>query len=934
MKFRASSDFLSHKDAILGMFPYPVNAEAYRFSLACQAYQESEKPAFDAINIWINCFKYGPSFATFLKRVKEKSQVQTMRGKYIYDPEWTNEVPGFNLDDIGQVFNYKYLFNWQEPEESDIKQYCSIPVLPPDKETVEVFRSCLTCRLATIKAELITRVHQNEVLLDSSSKSEASGLPHAVRKYTRSSENYMASFFGASRSAFIQKTPGDCRDIIICPIATSNRIKWIDKQLMEIIKHFPECCQVRDPTLFYERVSSLKDSHWFVCRDLEKEGLTKPRWLLEVILEELWSFFKLPAFEPTGFFTDIIIDGISYPRGHGLGMANALTTLAQIVIHDMTLDYMKDVGREIECSARFFNDDSAIGFTYPEDAEDYHDADGETLFAIRHRRKENKSWIGRGYVLCENFFMWDRPGLSQKQSYWNYIAMKPLYAVNISHAKEISCGLGLNQEILSKYRKLYLSQWGYEFFPEESFLPAAYGGWGNFHLGGVNLDLFLAGKARHIEDPLLQKAYAAHLVKTSPPKQLLKKRYNKIFGKVIRDGKPTNLNPVEDMWLCSVSECETLGFPTSLEGCIDKTFNWRYHPEAFMRHWELHKKRRKIAYGSHLKLTAEKMLAWVTETQDQDILPPENMWLPARWDPVYYEEKQGRAYHPDFPIMSSIAWARQRPVNGVMPNGLSANHISSWRKLIPGEAWSFLQGFSIDLTLPQTYKKARLWCTQDNDITPYHEVFLEPNSMCEVMCLLGLRHFPFLTNQNRNLKLKEEIWGSILTSSEEGYVGHYKGAIDILISLVKDHGMDLDMGLVEDAENFMIEEFGGLESDTASIKSFVFSDDEEDDPADKATMAWIDPDVQTEKWIKSAYDVFTFANSSDWTGGVGPLDISAWGANPAALKHPVVRRNLREALSANAYWGLLKANDALMGEEPPDEDDGYLDSEYGINLFE
>lgn len=67
----------------------------------------------------------------------------------------------------------------------------------------------------------------------------------------------------------------------------------------------------------------------FWCRDFTKEGLTKPRNLLTIILEEMEA--KGYDIINTKFYEGItVLDGENWSepvRGHGLGMANSLTTL-------------------------------------------------------------------------------------------------------------------------------------------------------------------------------------------------------------------------------------------------------------------------------------------------------------------------------------------------------------------------------------------------------------------------------------------------------------------------------------------------------------------------------------------------------------------------------------------------------------------------------
>jgi hypothetical protein len=77
-------------------------------------------------------------------------------------------------------------------------------------------------------------------------------------------------------------------------------------------------------------LKSMEKFKFSYCRDLTKEGLTKPRNLLKIMLECIKKRFEDFPVQPDFFDTYcVLVDGgnVYPPRGHGLGMANELTTL-------------------------------------------------------------------------------------------------------------------------------------------------------------------------------------------------------------------------------------------------------------------------------------------------------------------------------------------------------------------------------------------------------------------------------------------------------------------------------------------------------------------------------------------------------------------------------------------------------------------------------
>jgi len=313
---------------------------------------------------------------------------------------------------------------------------------------------------------------------------------------------------GVSKIIHIPRELKEQRAACLEEYTSALRIRWIDASVGRIIKNDKRYgLAKKNDQLLREQSKYLRKSNRDVfcyptspkeadnkmytsyCRDFKKEGLTKPRNLLKIMLMNLKRFFpEEKAFDNVEFFDDwkIDLDGQIFEttRGHGLGMANELTTLMQFIIEDMVA---------IECGftpmwSSYVNDDAATIFTCWRDADIYRASDMKVCKKLGLAFKAKASFISIGStVLCENYTSVFMPQISDKQIFVDMAFGNCFKAINRAHAKktfetcassEVSCGF-LNE--LHNY-------WGYVLSPKEFKMSTLFGGWYSNHDEHIKLD--------------------------------------------------------------------------------------------------------------------------------------------------------------------------------------------------------------------------------------------------------------------------------------------------------------------------------------------------------------------------------------------------------------------------------------------------------------
>jgi hypothetical protein len=474
-------------------FPEPLRSEIRRFFISLDAYKESSNPVIPEKDIL-----YGATYLDYaetLKRVRRKSFETTWGAHNFANPDWWNDIPSYHIKDIGDIFNYSYLIFWKQEEPDDYLH--GFQPVKISQKSIAHFKEILSDLLPDIDS--FNKIDPLEVLTTISSstsfdnKSEKKS-PHYLLKPKKL--QFSKKFSKAKRS-IIHVSPNNVRDSILLDPSDLNTISLIDKQVMEILSKMKGHIHLKNKDRVTKRIRNLSDNfQFFIQRDIRKEGITKPRELLKATLEVLHEEYpEISIFQYTDFYDTFCyqnLDGqMMYPqRGHGLGMANTLTTLIQLVVHNMIVDALLDDIPSLETECLALNDDFTAGFTDEYHLESYWDKEDEILGNLSIIRAPEKSFSTRWYfVIAERYVTpFDE---YPKESYQRRELLLPLACYNIVHAKEYF--IAAQSYTDNKYHRLYMNEiriyWGYEFYPEEFNYPALVGGWISDYIGGVHMGL-------------------------------------------------------------------------------------------------------------------------------------------------------------------------------------------------------------------------------------------------------------------------------------------------------------------------------------------------------------------------------------------------------------------------------------------------------------
>jgi hypothetical protein len=528
-------------------FPEPLRSEVVRFNIALDAYIESEKSSIP-IEYLINGVCSGPSFAKSLKNTRVNSILHTWEAISLEENEDLRDLPHYYFIDIGQIFNYNFLINWREPDPEDYLY---------GWEPYEIDMDLLAELKGELKDLLDTLPYPDiidpiTILADvSGSKSlDPVTLKKGVNWTLKDRHNTFAKSIGTGKRMVLQVSPNNLRDTILLSTSSLNTVKLIEQQLQVILENIDESLQVRDPNLIQHKLDKMKKFKTFLMRDITKEGITKPRELLKIALEALNEKYpEIIAFQNTSFFDDyslMVNDEILHPiRGHGLGMANALTTFLQVGIYYLVLKYSDSDNYKFEgnVEALTLNDDFVAGFESVEDFESYNYNEDLIFPRLGLLRSKKKSFFCHdSFVIAERYYN-KNYDYDKKESYHRREIMNCFSCSNIVQAKQLLSSVVSmkNIDIAGDYIEEIITYWGYEFFPEEINYPAWAGGWFSLNLEGVSVDLINLDKL-----PYGNKVVRAYRACRHNSIKIYKKNRKKYIPPILKILKPQVIP--EEFW--------------------------------------------------------------------------------------------------------------------------------------------------------------------------------------------------------------------------------------------------------------------------------------------------------------------------------------------------------------------------------------------------
>lgn len=358
-------------------YPPDWQIEISRFCIALDAYFDCNFEHAMSLENILGFVARGPEGTAELKRLRQTSFVFTI-GASFYESKPEDKKARRIYSDISEIFNYMYLPFWAE--ETDDYLWGDVDLVEPSPTLLKLYRRSFFRVISQCsRAEI---VDPNEILLELRGTSSMTDCQESIPFYKRKLDPEVklgfASNLGKAKRVVVPLGPANVRDTLVLPMDSFHTVSLIERQTMNIIKSHPWCLQIRDPDLFDQRFESFCKHPFFLSRDFKKDGITKPRWMMNLLIELLHEWGpEYPAYNFLNFFSNFSItleDGTEFfpKRGHGLGMASALTTLNQIVLVDLLVlkDFEDDdleLFHGVECLV--LNDDFSIAFKDESDSE-------------------------------------------------------------------------------------------------------------------------------------------------------------------------------------------------------------------------------------------------------------------------------------------------------------------------------------------------------------------------------------------------------------------------------------------------------------------------------------------------------------------------------------------------------------------------------------
>jgi len=471
---------------------YPtVDGEVKRFICALAAYNDSRAQGIIPLQELIMHIPER-NFADTLKKRRFKTLLNSFDATLLAEDEELNETTGYLVEDIAEVFNPRFWLFWEQPDPCDEK-WAHEPIEPIDPDLLRRYEEAVD----TVTPETCDAVMGEEILLQVTGSgciaSNNRSSKVYLEKHNAKSNNFSKEPLKA-KLVYVQKCPGDSRRASVLSVPQSNTIKWFEKQCSIIAADTRDSIYGLSDIEFERRYRRFKNSHThFLCRDIKKDGITKNRELVMATLRVLKRKYpNCPVFD----YIDIYSNWFYYlaeepgvlhnpPRGVGLGMSSAITTILQAAVRRLVTDELWEVEGHVEgvITALFYHDDATIGFDSEGTLLNYDSVETSMFQKLGLIKNLKKSFHATEFVLCEEYSKFN-----DKKHYQLNLLYAPFHACNIVQAKVMVQQLTLFETKfdLRDFIPLYAQYWGFEFTKEETKLPFTLGGWIPSSYGGVD----------------------------------------------------------------------------------------------------------------------------------------------------------------------------------------------------------------------------------------------------------------------------------------------------------------------------------------------------------------------------------------------------------------------------------------------------------------
>jgi hypothetical protein len=641
-----------------------IRSEVYRFYLALRTYLEFKGSLITAKELIDGILDF--NYIVWLKKARSYMAVNTGSGFFLEeDPDmekikdWAKDK---NLIDLGDMFNPRYWLNWELPDDEDWR-YFWVPCPKVDQRHIDELYKVVTDLLP----EEVDYVQEEEILLETTGSSALDEKtwktkPHWYQK--GEGKNYFSSQPLLGKGTFIQTYASETRYACTFSVPHTNSVKLIEKQIALVAEEIPYSIYVKDPVEYEKRYDQFNENYsHFLCRDLKKDGITKVRELVQTVLKAVKD--KYPNMPASKYFS--IYDSFAYlgpspddpegndvrfpPRGVGLGMSSAITTILQSALFMITLNRLhEEESVNGSIGALFYHDDAAIGCEDLNDLEEYNRVEDQVMLDYRQIKNKKKSFYAEWFVICERY----NCSYDDKKSYEATILRMVHASVNIAHAKN-QWALNLRY-IHSVDWRSYLTElvthFGYEFYPDEVKYPLTHGGWIPAKYMSVDISW-------HYTEEHTQENMAASIAARRYPlyTKMNKKKYKGSYYSPYEQLYPRcDFGPHQKSFLVGMQKFEVADHYIRLDKLGAKTGYWKHQfLERSQEYVKLRRRRRDIREYFDMYCEIHK---------ESDIVPPKMLILTVEED---FEEVE-RKYFPANPKLAYLKYLNPDKIsNGILP---------------------------------------------------------------------------------------------------------------------------------------------------------------------------------------------------------------------------------------------------------------------------
>jgi hypothetical protein len=472
--------FIEHVDTFINEGYPKIDDENERKHIFCflRKVYVYKRYSQDYLEVIRRCLCEGPAYADWCK----KKLAYGFLNKFNYMDDESVMEWGV-LDKYSDVFPHRHLVHWTEDDPEDYKYMKE--ALPVDREELTFFKSCLQDLIKEIKVKPIP-----SLFIKAEGGTSVIDEEEHFRGYKKiTSHEVSFSHIMEGYRTVIPVEPASYRDSFVLKESSLNTISLISLLTRQIVSKL-EASAMRpgQGAHIRETIAGRKLEKFKFCyvRDFTKSGLTMNHEILRTTVETLNEAFPGVGFE----YGDILYNHcirlkkdksseyLTIRRGHGLGMANEITTLIQCTIDLMNRVEKPGLADLIHTDC--YNDDfRAIGpasylVQYMIIDEIRCNKLGLCLKKQKTRVLENASLFLEEYATLDMSYNKDILQIMTIQNAY--------YAYNIYHAKTLirplvySFWAESNEEALIEVRSL-IEYWGCEFYPEEIQFASEMGGW-------------------------------------------------------------------------------------------------------------------------------------------------------------------------------------------------------------------------------------------------------------------------------------------------------------------------------------------------------------------------------------------------------------------------------------------------------------------------